>query len=108
LVDRIVSASAHLLDVRESLLADGLSLADQYDSLSDPGTNDLRSAHEKLDEAVMSAYGFSEPLHILDSLLTLNTTLAQQEASGESIRGPGGHGLQGVRATDYFVPMPTL
>jgi SAM-dependent methyltransferase len=104
----VVSATAQLLKVRESLLSAGLSLAQQYDSLHDPGKNELLLAHERLDEVVMAAYGFDASTEVLESLLDLNLRIAGREAASQEVRGPGGRGFESIRLTDYCVAAPVL
>ena len=63
-------------------------LRDLYSSLEKPGTNPLRDAQSRLDEAVRSAYGMPGDADILAFLLTLNQVCAAREAAGEPITPP--------------------
>lgn len=102
-VGEIVDAVAAILDVRRARQKGGLSLAQMYDSLREPGRNDLRDAHERLDAAVLRAYGFDKTTDVLVQLLALNKWCAEQERGGNVVRGPGPILLHGTRVTDDFV-----
>ena len=65
------------------------SFRDLYRSLELPGENPVNTAHDRLDAAVMSAYGFSPSDDILERILELNHTVADKEALGEAVIGPG-------------------
>jgi hypothetical protein len=49
----------------------------------------LRDIHERLDNAVLAAYGFSPKTDLLDQLLDLNHTVAQRIVSNEPVTAPG-------------------
>jgi hypothetical protein len=64
-------------------------LRDLYRSIENPGEHPLKAAQAKLDEAVRAAYGIAEDADPLAFLLNLNAELAEAEAAGKEIRGPG-------------------
>lgn len=98
-VAAVLEAVSALLLFRDDRAQKGISLADQYNSLRDPGLNRLRHLHERLDKAVARAYGFDPTEDFLTQLLELNHYLATREAERLPVRGPGGRGLGEVRAT---------
>jgi hypothetical protein len=49
----------------------------------------LKDAHERLDAAVLAAYGFDPDAPLLDQLLQLNLSVSQTEESGRQGTGPG-------------------
>jgi hypothetical protein len=97
-VQKIASISAELLEMRARYLDGGISLAKQYDTLRLPGKNGLRDLHEKLDMAVLEAYGFDPDEDLLSQLFALNQDLAMEPLL---VRGPGGVGLKGARVSEY-------
>ncbi|MGA8724812.1 MAG: type IIL restriction-modification enzyme MmeI, partial [Acidimicrobiales bacterium] len=107
-VNDVVSAVAEILTIRDELLNAGLSLAEQYNSLADPGQNNLRDAHESLDLAVLDAYGFGQTDDILADLLQLNLEVSAAEDAGSPVRPPGGGDLLDTRETDFKVPVPVV
>ena len=108
-VQAVADATRAVLEVREELSHAGLPLAEQYDSLRDPGVNRLRAAHSTLDDAVLAAYRFSADDDLVAQLLRLNLEVAKQEALGGTVTPPGPpQGIQGTRTTGFFVPAPTL
>lgn len=107
-VTEVVTAVAEILAVRQGRIRLGLLLADQYNSLNEPGKNALRDAHARLDAAVRGAYRFDDTEDVVDRLLELNAELAAREAAGRAIRGPGGNELKGIRVTNDCVQAPSL
>ena len=77
-----------------------MTLAQQYDTLRQPGKSKLRDLHAQLDKAVMDAYGFSADDDVLAQLLALNQDIAADPATA---RGPGAAGLTGARVSDYRI-----
>jgi hypothetical protein len=67
----------------------GWGLRDLYRKLDLPGENPVRDAQEKLDAAVRAAYGMKKNENPLRHLLDLNHRLAEMEAKGQPIVGPG-------------------
>jgi hypothetical protein len=66
-----------------------ISFRDLYRVLDNPGDHPLKKTQEKLDEAVRCAYGMDASADPLTFLLDLNLKLAEKEAAGENIVGPG-------------------
>lgn len=67
----------------------GWGLRDLYRTAEQPGKNPLRDAHAALDAAVAEAYGLRAKDVPLKALLDLNRLLAEHEANGALIVGPG-------------------
>ncbi|MFY3742472.1 DNA methyltransferase [Anaeromyxobacter sp. Red801] len=89
-VKAVASAGVALREVRRKLMkSGGYGLRRLYQLAEQPGRNDLKDAQERLDAAVMGAYGFSTKKPVLGSLLALNHELAKREAQGRAIVGPG-------------------
>ncbi|RPG28018.1 MAG: class I SAM-dependent DNA methyltransferase [Muricauda sp. TMED12] len=65
------------------------TLRDIYRILEEPGTNPLKDAHQKLDDAVLTAYGFSKRKDLLTQLLELNFEVATKIEKGEEVQSPG-------------------
>jgi hypothetical protein len=107
-VKAVVAAVVDIHAVRQRHINAGLSLAQMYDSLREPGVNDLRKAHKQLDEAVLVAYGFDKRRDILPQLLAINHACAALEGRGEPVRGPGATGLGETRRTDYRIVSPLV
>lgn len=64
-------------------------LREVYRTLELPGKDPLRDAHAALDDAVVSAYGFSSKADLLSQLLSLNLEIAALIDSGRAVTGPG-------------------
>jgi hypothetical protein len=62
---------------------------DLYRVLDNPGDRPLKAAQQKLDDAVRCAYGMDAAIDPLAFLLELNLKLADEEAAGKPIVGPG-------------------
>jgi len=105
----VCDAVEALLNYREARLADGITLGQQYASLRDPGRNELRRLHERLDVAVFDTYGFSQEDDTLVQILALNESIALEEHSGiTQPRRPGNEGLAGTRRTTCRIEAPAL
>jgi hypothetical protein len=90
----LCDAVEKLLAYRDERLADGVTLGQQYASLRDPGRNELRRLHERLDAAVFDVYGFSSQDDVLAQVLALNESIAEEEAEGiTQPRNPGNEGI---------------
>lgn len=76
-VSRIEDLVRDLVELRGRYKKFGRSLAQQYNSLNDPGKNPLRDVHDALDEAVVALYGFEPSGDLLDQTLQLNRRLAE-------------------------------
>lgn len=82
-------AARDLRKLRSGLLSEWkMSLRALYRTLEHPGENPLKVAHEKLDRAVLSAFGFSAQKDVLEQLFELNAKISVR-APGESIPEPG-------------------
>jgi hypothetical protein len=100
----VASAAEDVLMTRERYLATGLTLGEQYNTLREPGNNSLRDAHERLDNAVTHAYGFSEDDDPIAQLLALNESIVEEEDRAQSLpRPPGNWGLGGTEKTDVRI-----
>lgn len=89
-VKAVAGAAVKLRQVRNQLLADHkLSLRALYASMEVPGVHPLKDAHKALDDAVRAAYGMGENEDVLTFLLKLNGSLAEREANGDLVQGPG-------------------
>lgn len=89
-VDEIAKAGKELRKLREVSLANMTGgLRALYRTLDLPGKNPLRDAHNKLDAAVLKAYGFSANNDLLEQILKLNHSVAIKIAAAESVTTPG-------------------
>jgi hypothetical protein len=89
-VREVAAASVALRELRRKLCKDhGLTLRALYRSIELPGDHPLKTATAKLDKAVHTAYGLQGEEDVLAFLLTLNHKLANDEADGNPIVGPG-------------------
>lgn len=95
IVKEVAIASKELRKIRNELkIAGNLSHRDLYRTLELPGANPLRDAHERLDLAVSSAYGFGLPSNDaskseLEILYLLNSKCSEAEKLGKTIQRPG-------------------
>jgi hypothetical protein len=101
--DRVINAAVALISCRNHLLASGVTYARQYATWDDPGRNDLRDAHEKLDRAVLDAYGFDPSEDLLAQLLALNLSIADEERQGNPVRPPGPVGVDRPRRSTWMI-----
>lgn len=86
----VAMAARDLRLLRAELAEDhGMSYRELYRMLELPGASPLKDAHEKLDKAVRDAYGMKKSDDALSFLLSLNKLLADKEARGETVLGPG-------------------
>lgn len=89
-VRRVADAAIGLRRTRTQLREKhGFSFRELYRTLENPGDNPLRAAHEELDTAVRAAYGMTRSVDPLVFLLALNKEVAEGEAAGDEIQGPG-------------------
>lgn len=89
-VKAIAVAARKLRNVRRELCAQhGLSLRDLYRSAELPGVHPLDDAQDALDAAVRKAYGMKTKADPLKFLFDLNQDLADLEADGQPVAGPG-------------------
>lgn len=86
----IASAAMQLRTLRRGIAREQqIGFRQLYRSLELPGTHPLKDAHAKLDAAVRSAYGMPAKEDPLSFLLAQNLELAQREADGNAVVGPG-------------------
>jgi hypothetical protein len=89
-VQDVAKASLNLRKYRHETMENAnWNLRELYRSLEIPGKNPLREMHDKLDKAVMVAYGIKKEEDPLKFLLDLNLDLAKRETDGIKIVGPG-------------------
>jgi len=69
--------------------AEKMSLRDLYRIVEETPDNSISNIQDKLDAAVMAAYGMRKSADVIASLLALNIELAKKEGDKESIVGPG-------------------
>jgi MmeI, target recognition domain len=89
-VGELVSAVEDLLVYRDGRVAEGIPLGRLYATLREPGRNELRRRHERIDDAVFGLYGFDRSEDLLAQVMALNESIAEEEA-GE-IAAPRGRG----------------
>lgn len=74
---------------RQIMVRDRLSLRDLYRLVETTPANPVSVLQDQLDNAVRLCYGMARKDDMLTSLLELNGKLAQEEAAGRAIAGPG-------------------
>ncbi len=87
--DVAVSARALRQTRRELMAANNYSLRALYQAAEVPGPHPLKDAQARLDAAVAAAYDLPAGQEPLEFLLELNLALAEDEAAGRTIQGPG-------------------
>jgi hypothetical protein len=108
-VREVANAGVSLRELRRELCREhGLTLRELYRSIELPGDHPLKTATAKLDKAVYAAYGLKGSEDVLAFLLALNHKLAQCEADGNPILGPGlpevFRQTSGLLTTDCILP----
>lgn len=89
-IKAVSSAGVALRKLRAELLVKHeLTLRSLYKTLDKPGSNPMKEAQAKLDDAVRHAYGMAKTDDAVGYLLQLNLKLAALEKNGEMIVGPG-------------------
>lgn len=89
-VKEIADQAVELRTVRRKTMKQHrMSLRDLYRVMEETPTNPVSEVQDRLDAAVFAAYGLKKNDDILVFLLTLNLELAEKEANGEEIVGPG-------------------
>jgi type I restriction-modification system DNA methylase subunit len=89
-VRKVANASKELRDKRnEIMIKHNYTLRDIYRILEEPGSNPLKDLHQKLDDAVLAAYGFGKRKDLLTQLLELNFEVADKIEKGEEVQSPG-------------------
>lgn len=106
-VDRVVKATAALVEHVGEAFRLGYSLASQYDVLRRPGSSTLRDLKRELDLSVLGAYGIDADEDLLTRLLELNLLVAQEETAGHAVTGPGPQPTV-VSPSTWAWPAPTL
>lgn len=109
-VENVAKAAVALRKLRRELIQKyELSLRDLYRALETPGASPLKETQEKLDMAVRAAYGMTKSEDPLAFLLDLNQSVAEAEAEGKTVVGPGLPPVVKQRAkfvTNDFIRMP--
>lgn len=86
----VAKAAMDLRNGRNKLTeANKMTLSDIYRLVNKPGHNIIKDLHAALDQAALSAYGFSKKADILQQLLALNLLLAEKESNNETVQKPG-------------------
>ncbi|MBN8982051.1 MAG: class I SAM-dependent DNA methyltransferase [Rhizobiales bacterium] len=89
-ISAVAKAAVELRDMRAAARTKHkLSLRELYRTLDLPGEQPLKKAQEKLDKAVMAAYGMKSDEDPLRFLLDQNHKLAKLEKKKIAIQGPG-------------------
>lgn len=79
-----------LRETRDVLMSDnGWSLRTVYQAAEVPGPHPLKDAQDALDDAVRAAYGMPADQEATEFLLELNKLVAEDEAAGHPVQGPG-------------------
>jgi type I restriction-modification system DNA methylase subunit len=86
----VAAAAQNLRHVRGALMKDnGWSLRSLYQAAEVSGSHPLKNAQAALDEAVRQAYGMPADQEATEFLLELNQLVAEDEAEGRKVQGPG-------------------
>ncbi|WP_288369869.1 DNA methyltransferase [uncultured Marinobacter sp.] len=88
-VRAVAEAAKEVRQIRQSSANNNVNLQELYRTLDLPGKSPLKDAHEKLDAAVLQAYGFAAKRDLLQQLLNLNVLCSQEISAGRSPAGPG-------------------
>lgn len=89
-VKKVAVAAQDLRDKRNEVMnKHNYTLRDIYRILEEPGANPLKDTHQKLDDAVLAAYGFGKRKDLLTQLLALNLEVAEKIQKGEEVQSPG-------------------
>jgi len=89
-VKKIAKAARELREKRNEIMRKhNYTLRDIYRIMEEPGANPLKDLHQKLDDTVMTAYGFSKRKDLLTQLLELNLEVASKIEKGEEVQSPG-------------------
>lgn len=101
-INDVAKAAIQLRALRHHVMRENSwNFRELYRTVDLPGDNPLKNAHEVLDNAVRWAYGMQSKEDPLTFLLALNGELADQEAAGQTIVGPGLH--PAVEESNSFV-----
>ena len=86
----VATAARELRRVRDTLMKEnGWSLRSLHQAAEVPGPHPLKDAQAALDEAVARAYGMPAEQGATEFLLELNQLVAEDEAEGRKVQGPG-------------------
>lgn len=86
----VAEAARNLRRVRDALMKEnGWSLRALYQAAEVPGPHPLKDAQAALDDAVRAAYGMPPDQEATEFLLELNRLVAEDEAAGHQVQGPG-------------------
>jgi SAM-dependent methyltransferase len=89
-VAAVAAAARELRRVRDTLMKEnGWSLRTLYQAAEIPGPHPLKEAQAALDQAVAQAYGMPADQEATEFLLELNKLVAEDEAEGRPVQGPG-------------------
>jgi hypothetical protein len=89
-VGTIATAARNLRQVRDTLMrANSWSLRALHQAAEIPGRHPLKDAQAALDDAVRTAYGMPADQEATEFLLDLNKLVAEDEAEGRLVQGPG-------------------
>ncbi len=89
-VTAVATAARSLRRARRALMKDnGWSLRALYQAAEVPGPHPLNEAQSALDAAVRQAYGMPSDQDANEFLLELNRLVAEDEAEGRKVKGPG-------------------
>ncbi|MDB4944541.1 MAG: Methyltransferase domain [Labilithrix sp.] len=89
-VAAVAEAARNLRRVRDTLMKEnGWSLRDLHQAAEVPGPHPLKDAQAALDDAVRAAYGMPADQEATEFLLELNKLVAEDEAEGRTVQGPG-------------------
>jgi hypothetical protein len=86
----VAEAARNLRRVRETLMTDNRwSLRALHQAAEVAGPHPLKDAHAALNDAVRAAYGMPSDQETTEFLLELNKLVAEDEAGGHQVQGPG-------------------
>ena len=89
-VAAVAAAAQNLRRVRDTLMKEnGWSLRALHQAAEVAGPHPLKDAQAALDDAVRQAYGMPEGQEAIEFLLELNQLVAEDEAEGRPVQGPG-------------------
>lgn len=89
-VAAVAAAARKLRGVRDELMKEnGWSLRALHQAAEVPGPHPLNDAQASLDAAVRTAYGVPAEQDATEFLLELNRLVAEDEAEGRNVQGPG-------------------
>jgi hypothetical protein len=90
MVAAVAAAARQLRRVRDTLMNEnGWSLRALHQASEVPGPHPLKSAQAALDDAVRNVFGIPADQEATEFLLELNKLVAEDEAEGRKVQGPG-------------------